>query len=1324
MLTVPRGYCGYLEWSQTSCTIQSNSTLVLPGRMTRQFPLYVLLTTQVAVQVLGVISLVGYLSYRSGQTAVGEVAQELVAEVSLRVHGYLQPRLEAQQQAVTQFKIAVESEKLNLENPDQIKNYLWQQIRFSPYLTGLYFRDPQGQERSYLRLSSTSMRDRANQFSLQPLALNDLVLSKTALSPHDRQVNRYYFLADGATGQPIGDPLYAFPIGKIEPFWFRWAKDQGKQSWSSPFPYLISPDMIGIAATAPLYDQQKQFQGVVYSGFELSTLSDFLQELDFSQHGYLLMFDAAGHLLASSAPQAVDPQAPGPAASASAVNSAVSASNSAAVPLIQDNPHPTMRALTERLLERYGSLAGLEQQLKIQPDRVWVETVAGDRHYVHIACYQDEYGLHWFVMSIMPESRITTALQANLRRLIGLSGGVLLGSIAVSVWTSRRMIRSLSDLTRATQQLAQGDFQFPVQTSAIQEVATLTQAFQTLAAELEQAEQLRQHYHSELEQEVAQKTAALQEAQAIAQLGSWELDLEHNVITGSPELFRLLGLDPALGKIDYLTMLTLIHPDDRLSVTTALQQAIEVGGFYVVDYRVRQPDGDYRYHEGRGRRERGQDKSVKRLVGTAKDITDRKVAEQALLQAKEAAEKAKKVAEEATETKSSFLATMSHEIRTPMNGVLGMLELLQKTNLDEQQRFQTHLAQSSAVSLLALIDDILDFSKIEAGKLELEQIEFDLYDCISATMQALAIKAEEKGLNLVLDLSKVTFSQVVGDPVRLRQIFTNLIGNALKFTETGEIVVRGQWLQGEDGDWFQGSVQDTGIGIPADRQADLFTAFSQVSTSTTRHYGGTGLGLAIVQQICQQMGGDIQVQSQEGQGSCFTFRLRLQPLPQAQPYPPPALTGVSLLLVEPNAAQRTALQNQMEAWAMEVVAVATEGEAWRIYCQKVVTLPPLSQPFQLLLLSHNLSETERSDLLFLLYSDDLILAPRSLLLVSVGQIPALQNTQDFRFHGIVVQPAHPQALADSLSQALQSIASCSLPAVPLPAFPAPSSPPRATPPVATPQVNWSQLRVLVVDDHSINQQVVQGLLAAQGVQWVDCVSGGQAAIEALRQVMAAQTSYDVVLMDCQMPGMDGYEATRQIRAGVAGEANKTVCVIAMTAFAMAGDRDECLRAGMDDYLTKPVNQATLVTTLTDWLTLSSATPLLVQPSPSPDSSLIFNADLALSRLGNRQVLLEEVCQVFLDNASLYLKDLQQAYHGQDWDNLAHHVHTLKGVIATLGGDRVAACLTRLEQSLHPKNLTALAVEFQTLPTDFQDLCNAIEDWQSTAFPLTAPSPKT
>jgi len=209
-----------------------------------------------------------------------------------------------------------------------------------------------------------------------------------------------------------------------------------------------------------------------------------------------------------------------------------------------------------------------------------------------------------------------------------------------------------------------------------------------------------------------------------------------------------------------------------------------------------------------------------------------------------------------------------------------------------------------------------------------------------------------------------------------------------------------------------------------------------------------------------------------------------------------------------------------------------------------------------------------------------------------------------------------------------------------------------------------------------------------------------------------------------MPGMDGYEATRQIRAGVAGEANKTVCVIAMTAFAMAGDRDECLRAGMDDYLTKPVNQATLVTTLTDWLTLSSATPLLVQPSPSPDSSLIFNADLALSRLGNRQVLLEEVCQVFLDNASLYLADLQQAYHGQDWDNLAHHVHTLKGVIATLGGDRVAACLTRLEQSLHPKNLTALAVEFQTLPTDFQDLCNAIEDWQSTAFPLTAPSPKT
>ncbi|MGA1285010.1 MAG: ATP-binding protein, partial [Prochlorothrix sp.] len=1249
------------------------------------------------------------MSYRSGQMAVGEVAQELVAEVSLRLYDYLQPRLTAQQQAVTQIRTVVESGELNLDNPDQIQDYLWKQLQFSPYLNDLCFRNEQTEERCYRRINSISIRDRANQLSYQPLEIGDITVTRLAPSPTDQRLTRYYYRADQVTGTPTRPLLYAFPIGETEPYWFRWAKSSGQQSWSPPFPYLISSAFVGLVATVPFYDSEKQFQGVVYSGFELANFSDFLQDLKFSERGYLLIFDGAGHLLATSDPQSVDLKRFAEAGD---------------VPQIQDNPNPTMRVLTDHLLARYGNLSGLRQQFQTQPDLGWVETIAGDRHYVHLTRYQDDYGLDWFIVAMMPESQITAALHANLRRLIWLSGGVLLGSIGLSAWSSRRMIRSLSELTHSTQKLAQGNFQVPIRPSQIQEVATLTQAFKTMAAELEQAEQLRQDYQNALKQEVAEKTAALQEAQEIAQIGSWSLDLEHTVITGSPELFRLFGLDPSLGTIDYLTMLRLIHPDDRPSVATAIQQTIEAGGFYVVDYRARQPDGSYRYHEGRGRRERGEDKTVKWLVGTAKDITDRKVAEQALFQAKETAEMAKKTAEEATETKSSFLASMSHEIRTPMNGVLGMLELLQKTNLDEQQRFQTHLAQSSAVSLLALIDDILDFSKIEAGKLELEQIEFNLYDCIGATVQALAMKAEEKGLSLVLDLSQVTFSQVIGDPVRLRQILTNLIGNALKFTDRGEIVVRGQWLQGEDGDWFQGSVQDTGIGIPADRQADLFTAFSQVSTSTTRQYGGTGLGLAIVQQICQQMGGDIQVQSQEGQGSCFTFRLRLQPLPQSQPCPPPALTGVSLLLVEPNAAQRTALQNQMEAWAMEVVAVATEAEAWRTYCQKVMTLPSLSQPFQLLLLSHNLSETERDDLLFLIYSDDLILAPKGLLLVSVGQIPALHNTQNLQIHGLVVQPAHPQALADSLTQALQSTATCSLPTVPLSSFPAPSGPSPATPPVTTPQVNWSQLRVLVVDDHQINQQVVQGFLAAQGVQRVDCVSGGQAAIEALRQAMEAQTSYDVVLMDCQMPGMDGYDATRQIRAGAAGEANKTVCVIAMTAFAMAGDRDQCLHAGMDDYLTKPVNEAALVTTLTDWLTLSSATPLLIQPSLPSDSSLVFNPDLALSRLGNRQVLLEEVCQVFLNNAPRYLEDLQQAYQGKDWDNLAHHVHTFKGVVATLGGDRVAACLTRLEQSLHQKNLTALAADFKTLPTDFQDLCDAIEDWQSTVSPLAALGPKT
>ncbi|MGA1625448.1 MAG: response regulator [Prochlorothrix sp.] len=370
----------------------------------------------------------------------------------------------------------------------------------------------------------------------------------------------------------------------------------------------------------------------------------------------------------------------------------------------------------------------------------------------------------------------------------------------------------------------------------------------------------RSQYQNRLEEEVQQKTNALREAQGLAHIGNWEFHVPTQQVQWSAELFHMFGLDANQPEPSYDEYWELIHPNDRPVLHLCVEQALSQGLPYVLDYRARQPDGSYRYHEGRGQAELNAEGQVVRLFGTALDVTDRKLVEQELVAAKEEAEAAARA-------KSEFLASMSHEIRTPMTGTLGMLKLLQNSPLNEQQKLQVSLAQSSAESLLALIDDILDFSKIEAGKLELEAVDFNLYQCIGDSVRGLALQAAERGLALILDLQAVQRLQVKGDPNRLRQILTNLLGNAVKFTAEGEVVVTGRLETQGDRLLFTGSVRDTGIGIPEDRLSGLFEAFTQVDASTTRQYGGTGLGLAIVKRLCSLMDGDIQVTSQVGEGS-------------------------------------------------------------------------------------------------------------------------------------------------------------------------------------------------------------------------------------------------------------------------------------------------------------------------------------------------------------------------------------------------------------------------------------------------------------------------
>lgn len=530
-------------------------------------------------------------------------------------------------------------------------------------------------------------------------------------------------------------------------------------------------------------------------------------------------------------------------------------------------------------------------------------------------------------------------------------------------------------------------------------------------------------------------------------------------------------------------------------------------------------------------------------------------------------------AEDANRSKSQFLANMSHEIRTPINGVLGMLTLLADTQLSKTQKHFSKLAKISAETLLHLINDILDFSKIEAGKLAIEKIEFSLPNCIVETVQAMAINAQQKGVEVILDTSNLTEEFVVGDPIRLKQIMTNLLSNAIKFTEQGEIIITVN-LQEVGATEFRLEVviADTGIGIPSDKCTDLFTAFTQVDASTTREYGGTGLGLTIVKQLCQLMGGGIGVQSQQGQGSQFTFSLSLG-VGEQSIKPLQHFSQKPVLLITNNASNGKYLCKQLQRWGLDIVYTTTANEALFL-CGRIA-----SKDFSLLLLDENLEP-------FLLeqISNSLIKSnEQQLNKVQVILLTSMDNSAGSK-NAIVVSLSKTECLhkltkpiiAANLNQMLTNIF---LPEKRLAAI------------NRSKQSNTSHMetdndgdlvKILLVEDNRINQEVALGLLRKIGHR-ADVAKNGVHALDLLakRQLSAP---YQLILMDCQMPEMDGYQATIAIRTNDIYQASSKVNIIAMTANTMKGDQEKCLAVGMNDYLAKPINPSLLAEKITYWLT--------------------------------------------------------------------------------------------------------------------------------------------